>query len=100
MGGLPGLAGLGMGSVNFVELQQQMQRELLSNPESLRQVMDNPLVQQLMSDPNNLRQLIMANPQMQELMEVSVLYCHILVSTQNVKRYIIYYWFIYRGTQR
>uniref|UniRef100_A0A1B6F189 UBA domain-containing protein n=3 Tax=Cuerna arida TaxID=1464854 RepID=A0A1B6F189_9HEMI len=31
--------------------------------------MDNPLVQQIMGDPQNMRQLIMANPQMQELME-------------------------------
>ena len=42
----------------------------MSNPETLRQMMDNPMVQQLMSNPDVMRQLITANPQMQELMEV------------------------------
>ncbi|XP_075238625.1 ubiquilin isoform X2 [Lycorma delicatula] len=69
LGGLVGLENLGLGSANFMELQQRMQRELLTNPEMLRQVMENPLVQQLMNDPNNMRQLILANPQMQELIE-------------------------------
>uniref|UniRef100_A0A1B6C8K6 UBA domain-containing protein n=1 Tax=Clastoptera arizonana TaxID=38151 RepID=A0A1B6C8K6_9HEMI len=69
IGSLAGLAGLGMSSGNFIELQQNMQRELLSNPETMRQVMDNPFVQQLINDPSNMRQLIMANPQMQELIE-------------------------------
>lgn len=67
LGGLPGLAGLG--SMNFMDLQQRMQREVMSNPETLRQIMSNPFVQQLMSDPNNMRSIFMSNPQMQELME-------------------------------
>ena len=29
----------GMGSANFMEMQQRMQRELMSNPDTLRQVM-------------------------------------------------------------
>ena len=73
LGGIGGLDALGLGSGNFMELQQRMQRELLTNPDMLRQVMDNPLVQQLMNDPNNMRQLILSNPQMQELIEV--IYC-------------------------
>lgn len=72
MGGLAGLENLGMGSSNFVELQQRMQQELLSNPDMLRRIYDNPLVQRLMNDPENMRNLITSNPQMQELMEVSV----------------------------
>lgn len=48
-----------------------MQNELLSNPEMLRQVLDNPLVQQMMNDPENMRTLITSNPQMQDLMAVS-----------------------------
>jgi ubiquilin len=59
-----------MGSGNFMELQQRMQQELLSNPDMLRRIYDNPLVQRLMSDPENMRNLITSNPQMQELMEV------------------------------
>uniref|UniRef100_A0A7M4EM73 Ubiquilin 4 n=1 Tax=Crocodylus porosus TaxID=8502 RepID=A0A7M4EM73_CROPO len=43
-GGITGLGNLGMGSANFMELQQQMQRQLMSNPEMLSQIMENPLV--------------------------------------------------------
>jgi len=69
LGGLAGLESLGMGSVNFMELQNRMQSELLGNPDLLRQVLDNPLVQRLMNDPENMRTLITSNPQMQELIE-------------------------------
>lgn len=69
LGGLAGLESLGMGSANFMELQNRMQSELLGNPDLLRQVLDNPLVQRLMNDPENMRTLITSNPQMQELME-------------------------------
>jgi ubiquilin len=70
LGGLAGLESLGMGSANFMELQQRMQRELIGNPDMMRQILDNPLVQRLMNDPENMRNLITSNPQMQELMEV------------------------------
>lgn len=69
IGGLSGLEALGMSSTNFMDLQSRMQSELLGNPDLLRQVLDNPLVQRLMNDPENMRALITSNPQMQELME-------------------------------
>lgn len=78
LGGLAGLEGLGMGSSNFAELQQRMQRELLTNSDAFRQVFDNPLVQQLMSDPENMRSLLLANPQMQELMQRNPEISHML----------------------
>nr|CAD7200110.1 unnamed protein product [Timema douglasi] len=73
LGGLGGLDALGMGSANFMELQQRMQHEILGNPEMMHQILDNPLVQRLMNDPDNMRQLITSNPQMQELMEPSAM---------------------------
>lgn len=69
-GGLAGLENFGFGG-NFMEMQQRMQQALLSNPDAVRQVMDNPMVQQLMNDPNNVRQLLLSNPQMQDIIEVS-----------------------------
>ena len=78
MGGLVGLESLGLGSGNFAELQQRMQRELLTNSETLRQVFDNPVVQNLMSDPENMRSLLMANPQMQQLMQRNPEISHML----------------------
>ncbi|KAJ8937769.1 hypothetical protein NQ314_011726 [Rhamnusium bicolor] len=69
LGGLAGLAQMGMGSANFMDIQNQMQNELLSNPTMLRGLLDNPLVQQLMNNPEVMRTLITRNPQMQELIE-------------------------------
>lgn len=68
LGGLAGLESLGLGSANFMELQNRLQTELLGNPELLRRVLDNPLVQTLMNDSDNMKTLIQNNPQMQDLM--------------------------------
>jgi len=68
-GGIAGMGNLGMGSANFMEMQQRMQRELVQNPDMLRQVLDNPLTQSLMSNPDVIRQMLESNPQMQEVMD-------------------------------
>ncbi|KAK7116329.1 ubiquilin-1-like [Littorina saxatilis] len=78
MGGLPGISGMGMGSANFMEMQQRMQRELMGNPDMMRQMMENPFVQQMMSNPDVMRQLIMNNPQMRDLMERNPEITHML----------------------
>ncbi|XP_028658260.1 ubiquilin-1-like isoform X1 [Erpetoichthys calabaricus] len=69
LGNLAGFTGLGMNSANFSELQSQMQRQLMSNPEMMAQIMENPFVQSMLSNPDLMRQLIMANPQMQQLIQ-------------------------------
>ncbi|UYV77050.1 UBQLN1, partial [Cordylochernes scorpioides] len=43
--------------------------QLMNNPESLRQLMDNPMVQSLLNNPDYMRQMITSNPQMQQIME-------------------------------
>ncbi|XP_042295443.1 ubiquilin-4 [Sceloporus undulatus] len=85
-GGIPGLGQLGMGSANFMELQQQMQRQLMSNPEMLSQIMENPLVQNMMSNPDFMRQMIMANPQMQQLMERNPEISHMLNNPELMRQ--------------
>uniref|UniRef100_A0AAY4DTZ6 Ubiquilin 4 n=1 Tax=Denticeps clupeoides TaxID=299321 RepID=A0AAY4DTZ6_9TELE len=85
-GDLSNLAGLGMGSSNFMELQQQMQRQLMSNPEMLSQIMENPLVQNMMSNPDLMRQMIMANPQMQQLMERNPEISHMLNNPELMRQ--------------
>ncbi|XP_054620002.1 ubiquilin-4 [Dunckerocampus dactyliophorus] len=85
-GDLSNLAGLGMGSANFMELQQQMQRQLMSNPEMLSQIMENPLVQSMMSNPDLMRQMIMANPQMQQLMERNPEISHMLNNPELMRQ--------------
>jgi ubiquilin len=67
LGGLSGLSNLGMGSANFMEMQQQIQSGMMGNPDFMRQVMDSPLTQSLMSNPEILRGLIQSNPQMREV---------------------------------
>nr|XP_023020944.1 ubiquilin-1-like [Leptinotarsa decemlineata] len=70
MGGFPNFNQLGLGgNLNMSELQSRMQSELLANPEMLNNVLDNPLVQRIMYNPDNMRALLTRNPQMQELME-------------------------------
>ncbi|XP_015120612.1 ubiquilin-1 [Diachasma alloeum] len=86
LGGLAGLENLGLGSANFVDLQQRMQRELLSNPETMRQVFDNPLVQSLMDNPDNVRMLVSANPQMQELMQRNPEISHMLNNPELLRQ--------------
>ncbi|XP_046611749.1 ubiquilin-1 [Neodiprion virginianus] len=86
LGGLPGLESLGLGSGNFMELQQRMQRELLSSPDMMRQVLDNPLVQSLMNDPENMRNLVTSNPQMQELMQRNPEISHMLNNPELLRQ--------------
>uniref|UniRef100_UPI003AAC1E51 ubiquilin-4 n=1 Tax=Centroberyx gerrardi TaxID=166262 RepID=UPI003AAC1E51 len=86
LSGLSGLSGLGMGSSNFMELQQQMQRQLMSNPEMLSQIMENPLVQNMMSNPDLMRQMFVGNPQMQQLMERNPEISHMLNNPELMRQ--------------
>lgn len=78
MSGLAGLSSLGLNTSNFSELQSQMQRQLMSNPEMMVQIMENPFVQSMLSNPDLMRQLIMANPQMQQLIQRNPEISHML----------------------
>ncbi|XP_069481977.1 ubiquilin-1 isoform X2 [Ambystoma mexicanum] len=78
LGGLAGLSSMGMNTSNFSELQSQMQRQLMSNPEMMLQIMENPFVQSMLSNPDLMRQLIMANPQMQQLIQRNPEISHML----------------------
>jgi len=70
LGGLEGMGVPGLGSSgNFMEMQQQMQDGLRNNPDLMRQLMDSPLTQSLMSNPDVMRGLIQSNPQMRQLMD-------------------------------
>ncbi|CAH2087066.1 unnamed protein product [Euphydryas editha] len=86
LGGLAGLESLGLGQSTFMDLQARMQNELLSNPEMLRQVLDNPLVQQMMNDPENMRTLITSNPQMQDLMARNPEISHMLNNPELLRQ--------------
>lgn len=65
---MPRMPNEGLGS-SFTDIHSRMQNELLQNPELVGRVLDNPVVQRMMSNPENMRALLTRNPQMQELME-------------------------------
>ncbi|OON15758.1 hypothetical protein X801_08435, partial [Opisthorchis viverrini] len=54
---------------SFANMQQSLQAQVMQNPELLRSMLENPMVQSLMSNPDVIRSLFQANPQMRELME-------------------------------
>lgn len=66
---LNNLGMFGFGNSNFAEVQAQMQQQIMSDPQTLRQMLDNPMVQSIMSNPDLIRDIMMSNPQMQTLME-------------------------------
>uniref|UniRef100_A0A6M2DTV2 Ubiquilin-like protein n=1 Tax=Xenopsylla cheopis TaxID=163159 RepID=A0A6M2DTV2_XENCH len=86
LGGLVGLESLGLGQGSFMDLQARMQNELMTNPDMLRNVLDNPLVQQLMNDPENMRTLITSNPQMQDLMQRNPEISHMLNNPELLRQ--------------
>ncbi|KAI3462313.1 hypothetical protein Pfo_018976 [Paulownia fortunei] len=57
---------------------EQMQRELTQNPNMMRDILNMPLVQNLMNNPETIRNLIMNNLQMRELMDRNPELAHIL----------------------
>ncbi|KAI3451347.1 hypothetical protein Pfo_008012 [Paulownia fortunei] len=76
-----GLNGLGSGSgllgVALPEMEQ-MQRQLTQNPNMISDILNMPLVQNLMNNPETIRNLIMNNPQMREIMDRNPELAHIL----------------------
>ncbi|XP_024391182.1 ubiquitin domain-containing protein DSK2a isoform X1 [Physcomitrium patens] len=91
LGSMPGLGGMGfsglglgsdggasppfgMGPSEF----QQVQQQLMQNPNLMREMMNAPAVQNLMSNPELMRLLIMSNPQMREIIDRNPDLAHIL----------------------
>lgn len=86
LGGLAGMEALGANSSSFMDLQSRMQHELMGNPELMRNVLDSPLVQQMMNNPDTMRSLITSNPQMQELMQRNPEISHMLNNPELLRQ--------------
>lgn len=86
LGGLAGLGAMGAGSNTFMDLQAQMQSELMGNPEMIRTILDNPLVQQMMNNPDIMRSLLTSNPQMQDLMQRNPEISHMLNNPELLRQ--------------
>ncbi|KAG8092416.1 hypothetical protein GUJ93_ZPchr0012g20065 [Zizania palustris] len=81
----PGLGGTGttgsrpsglFGS-GFPELDQ-MQQQLTQNPDLMREIMNMPMMQNLMNNPDLIRNMIMNNPQMREIIDRNPDLAHVL----------------------
>ncbi|CAF0767942.1 unnamed protein product [Rotaria sordida] len=68
----------GMDNLNFGDMQQQLQQQIMSNPAQLRQLMDSPVIQSITSNPDLLRSLLLSNPQIRDLMERNPEISHLL----------------------
>ncbi|PIN17228.1 Ubiquitin-like protein [Handroanthus impetiginosus] len=76
-----GLDGLGSDGGLFGAVlpgMEQMQQQLTENPNMIRDILNMPLVQNLMNNPEIIRNLIMNNPQMREIMDRNPELAHIL----------------------
>lgn len=73
---MEGLESLGLtnsGPGFFPSLQRQMENQLLADPEMMRRILSSPFVQSTLStsSPQLARQLILSNPQIQQLLQTS-----------------------------
>merc|ERR1719198_159084 len=50
-------------------MMPQSQQMLMQNPEMMKQIMNSPMVQQMMSNPETVRAMMRMNPQLSQLME-------------------------------
>ncbi|KAK4340719.1 hypothetical protein RND71_039220 [Anisodus tanguticus] len=71
-GGGGGLFGAGL--PDFEQVQQQ----LTQNPDMMRDMLNMPVVQNLMNNPETIRNMVMNNPQMREIMDRNPELAHVL----------------------
>lgn len=69
-----GGGGFGMGLQEI----QQVQQQLMQNPNLMREMMNMPAVQNLMNNPDLMRSIIMSNPQMRDIIDRNPDLAHIL----------------------
>jgi len=67
---------------------QQMQQQLLQNPNMMREVLNSPLTQQLMQNPELMRMMLTSNPQMREIIERNPEIGHVLNDPATLRQTI------------
>nr|CCI55438.1 PH01B031C15.21 [Phyllostachys edulis] len=69
--------GLGLFGSGLPELDQ-IQQQLTENPNLMREIMNMPLMQNMMNSPDLIREIIMNNPQMREVIDRNPDLAHVL----------------------
>lgn len=82
-GGLPGAAQASQGFGAFPGMGQgmdvnRMQEQLMRNPEVMQQILDSPMMANLMNNPDLLRNTMLNNPQMQQMLDANPQMRHVL----------------------
>jgi len=82
-GGFGGLGGLGgLGGSNF----QQMQQQLMQNPNMMRELMNSPMMQSMLQNPELIRSMLLNNPQMRDVIERNPEVGHVLNDPQILRQ--------------
>ncbi|OVA00607.1 Ubiquitin-associated domain/translation elongation factor EF-Ts [Macleaya cordata] len=79
-GGVPGLFGAGLPEF------EQVQQQLTQNPNMMREIMNMPAIQNIMNNPDLMRNLIMSNPQMREIIDRNPDLAHILNDPSTLRQ--------------
>ncbi|XP_066474892.1 ubiquilin-1-like [Tiliqua scincoides] len=72
---------LGLNTANFAEFQSQ----LMSNPEMMLQLLENPFVQRKLSSPDLMKELVTDNPQVRQVMQKAPEISHVFSSPEGMR---------------
>ncbi|KAM7085519.1 ubiquilin-3 [Molossus nigricans] len=86
LGVLTGLSGLGLTSGSFPDQPSSLMWQHVSMPEFVAQIIDEPFVQGLLSNTGLVRQLVLDNPHMQQLMQQNPEIGHILNNPEIMRQ--------------
>ncbi|KAK8956101.1 hypothetical protein KSP40_PGU011112 [Platanthera guangdongensis] len=64
----------------------QVQEQLIQNPNMMRDIMNMPAIQNLMNNPDLMRNLIMSNPQMRDLLDRNPDLAHVLNDPNTLRQ--------------
>ncbi|XP_043707931.1 ubiquitin domain-containing protein DSK2a-like [Telopea speciosissima] len=86
--GVNGLGGSGASGLFGTGLPEfeQVQQQLTQNPNMMREIMNMPVIQNLMNNPDLMRNLIMSNPQMREIIDRNPDLAHILNDPSTLRQ--------------
>ncbi|XP_060119912.1 ubiquilin-1-like [Heteronotia binoei] len=74
-------ASLGLNTANFSEFQTQ----LMSNPDLMLQLLENPFIQSKLSSPDLMKELVTNNPQVQKVIQKAPDISHVFSSPEGMK---------------